>query len=127
MGWSTSVISPPDGDMGSYLNSLKKLLPRGEVRFWPTHGPAIEKPQDFVRAFISHRRKREKDIQSCLEAGVTEIPTIVEKLYRSIDKKLYGAAGRSVLAHLVHMVDTGRVICDETPTVSSSFRPNKQQ
>lgn len=127
MGWSTSVISPPDGDMGSYLNSLKKLLPRREVRFWPTHGPAIEEPQDFVRAFIAHRRKREKDIQSCLEAGVSKIPAIVETLYRSIDKKLYGAAGRSVLAHLVHMVDTGRVICDETPTVSSSFRPNKEQ
>ena len=127
MGWSTSVISPPDGDMGSYLDSLDKVLPRNEVRFWPAHGPAIEEPQNFVRAFIAHRKKREEDIQSCLQSGISKIPTIVEKLYQSIDKKLYGAAGRSVLAHLVHMVNTERVICDGTPSVNSSFRLNKQQ
>ena len=124
MGWSTSVISPPDGDMGSYLQSLEKLLARQEIRYWPTHGPAIESPQEFVQAFISHRRKREEDIKSCLHAGMTKIPDIVEQLYKSTDPKLYGAAGRSVLAHLIHMAETGRVLCDEMPSVHSSFQLN---
>ena len=122
MGWSTSVISPPDGDMGSYLQSLEKLLARQEIRYWPTHGPAIESPQEFVRAFIAHRKKREEDIKSCLHAGMTKIPDIVEQLYKSTDPKLYGAAGRSVLAHLIHMVETGRVLCEDTPSVHSSFQ-----
>ncbi|MBT07010.1 MAG: MBL fold metallo-hydrolase [Rhodospirillaceae bacterium] len=122
MGWSTSVISPPDGDMGSYLHSLEKLLARQEIRYWPTHGPAIERPQEFVQAFIAHRKKREEDIKACLHAGVTKIPDIVERLYKSTDRKLYGAAGRSVLAHLIHMVETGRVLCDETPSIRSSFQ-----
>jgi len=122
MGWSTSVISPPDGDMGSYLQSLEKLLAREEIRYWPTHGPAIEGPQEFVQAFIAHRKKREEDIKSCLHAGVTKIPDIVQQLYKSTDPKLYGAAGRSVLAHLIHMVETGRVLCDETPSLGSSFQ-----
>ena len=122
MGWSTSVIYPPDGDMGSYLQSLEKLLARHETRYWPTHGPAIENPQEFVQAFITHRKKREEDIKSCLHAGVTKIPDIVEQLYKSTDPKLYGAAGRSVLAHLIHMVETGRALCDETPSVHSSFQ-----
>ena len=122
MGWSTSVISPPDGDMGSYLQSLEKLLARQEIRYWPTHGPAIESPQEFVQAFIAHRKKREADIKSCLDAGVTKIPDIVERLYKTTDPKLYGAAGRSVLAHLIHMVETGRAVCDERPSVHSSFQ-----
>ena len=124
MGWSTSVISPPDGDMGSYLQSLEKLLARHETRYWPTHGPAIENPQEFVQAFITHRKKREEDIKSCLHAGVTKIPDIVEQLYKSTDPKLYGAAGRAVLAHLIHMVETGRALCDEMPSVHSSFLLN---
>ena len=124
MGWSTSVISPPDGDMGAYLQSLHKLLARKEIRYWPTHGPAIEEPQDFVQAFIGHREKREENILTCLKDGISQIPQIVEQLYTSIDPKLYGAAGRSVLAHLTHMLETGRVICDEKPTVNSSFRPS---
>ena len=124
MGWSTSVISPPDGDMGSYLQSLEKLLARHETRYWPTHGPAIESPHEFVQAFIAHRKKREEDIKSCLHAGMTKIPDIVEQLYKSTDPKLYGAAGRSVLAHLIHMAETGRVLCDELPSIHSSFQLN---
>ena len=123
MGWSTSVISPPDGNMGSYLQSLEKLLTRKEVRYWPTHGPAIEKPQEFVRAFIAHRKKREEDIEACLKSGLYKIPLIVKELYTSVDPKLYGAAGRSVLAHLAHMAETGRVVCDGKPTIESSFKP----
>ena len=69
MGWSTSVIAPPDGDMAAYMASLDKLLARRDAVYWPTHGPAITEPQRHVRAFIAHRREREAGILDCLKAG----------------------------------------------------------
>src|SRR5436190_9974775 len=73
MGWSTSVISPPDGDMAAYLASLEKLLSRQDHAYWPTHGPAISEPQRHVRAFIAHRREREAGLIECLKAGVETV------------------------------------------------------
>ena len=69
MGWSTSVIAPPDGDMAAYMASLDKLLARRDAVYWPTHGPAITEPQRHVRAFIAHRREREAGIVECLKSG----------------------------------------------------------
>src|SRR4051812_16386543 len=77
MGWSTSVIAPPDGDMASYMASLDKLLPRADSVYWPTHGPAIPEPQRHVRAFIAHRREREAAILDCLRSGVDSVPAMV--------------------------------------------------
>jgi len=73
MGWSTSVIAPPDGDMAAYMASLDKLLARRDTVFWPTHGPAITEPQRHVRAFIAHRREREAGIIDCLKAGIERL------------------------------------------------------
>lgn len=123
MGWSTSVISPPDGDMAAYMSSLEKLLDRAETRFWPTHGPAIENPRPFVRAFIDHRHEREAQIAACLADGVTRIPDMVARLYAEVDPRLHRAAGRSVFAHLRHMVETGRAHCDEPLSETADFRP----
>src|SRR5271169_532465 len=82
MGWSTSVIAPPDGDMSAYLASLAKLLGRRQDKvYWPTHGPAIEEPMRHVRAFIAHRRAREAGILGCLSAGLGQIDAIVDRLY----------------------------------------------
>ena len=125
MGWSTSVISPPDGDMGDYLQSLRKLMTREELRYWPTHGPAIENPRPFVNAFIAHREKREIQIQKCLHEGLTTIPEMVEQLYREVDSRLHRAAGRSVLAHLIHMVNTDRAECEGTLGVDALYRPKQ--
>ena len=113
MGWSTSVISPPDGDMADYFASLKKLLPREDRLYWPTHGPAIPDPQNFVRAFIAHREDREHQILACIADGAATIPRMVEIMYRDVDKRLHPAAARSVLAHLIHMAETGRVRVDD--------------
>ena len=121
MGWSTSVISPPDGDMAAYMASLRKLLDRGESTYWPTHGPAITEPKRHVRAFIDHRNAREEGILECIREGRTTIPEMVAKLYAEVDPRLHRAAGRSVLAHLVHMVETGRVTCRGTPAAESSY------
>ena len=125
MGWSTSVISPPDGDMGDYLQSLRKLMMREELRYWPTHGPAIENPRPFVNAFIAHREKREVQIKKCLEQGLTTIPEMVKQLYKEVDPRLHRAAGRSVLAHLIHMVNTDRAKCEGTPGVEALYHPKR--
>lgn len=112
MGWSTSVISPPDGDMKDYMASLRLLLDRDDRVYWPTHGTCIEAPQDFVRAFIAHREDREAQIMACLNDGVSDIPGMVTRMYANVPDYLHPAAARSVQAHLIHMEQTGRVVAD---------------
>ena len=123
MGWSTSVIAPPDGDMGAYLRSLAKLLARDDARYWPTHGPAIDDPKPYVRAFIAHRQERADAILARLKAGDRTIPEIVARVYAGLDPRLATAAGRSVLAHLVEMIERGVVESDGPPSTKSRFRP----
>ena len=123
MGWSTSVISPPDGDMGAYFASLEKLLARDDEIYWPTHGAPITDPKPFVEAFIAHRRDRERQIADCLGRGVGAIPQMVEAMYPDIDRGLHPAAARSVLAHLIHMVDDGRAACDGPPEEDGVYSP----
>lgn len=112
MGWSTSVVSPPDGDMSDYMASLNKLLGRSETTYWPGHGGAVTDPQPFVRAFIAHRHEREEQIAACLADGPRTIPEMVRVMYANVPEALHRAAARSVLAHLVHMVDRGDVRSD---------------
>lgn len=109
MGWSTTVVSPPDGDMAAYMTSLDKLLARDAAVYFPAHGPAIEAPHAHVRALIDHRKMREKQILVQLAGGQGRIPAMVETLYADIDPRLHPAAGRSVLAHLVDLQRRGRV------------------
>jgi glyoxylase-like metal-dependent hydrolase (beta-lactamase superfamily II) len=115
MGWSTSVISPPDGDMRAYMGSLRRLLPRDDAVYWPTHGPPITAPKPFVEACIAHREERERQIVACIEGGRRTIPEMVEVIYAEVPKHLHRAAGRSVLAHLLYMVESERVRCDGPP------------
>jgi glyoxylase-like metal-dependent hydrolase (beta-lactamase superfamily II) len=123
MGWSTTIVSPPDGDMASYMASLRKLAARSEAAYWPTHGPSIPDPQAFVRALIAHREAREAQIVECLKAGVGRIPAMVERMYVEVDRRLHPAAARSVLAHLIHMVEEGRAACDDDrPRARSAYR-----
>ncbi|MEG9861269.1 MAG: MBL fold metallo-hydrolase [Parvularculales bacterium] len=114
MGWSTSVIGPPDGNMQHYMASLQRLLLRDDVIFWPTHGPPITDPKNFVQAFIAHREEREAQIMARLEAGDNLITDIVAALYQHVDKRLHGAAAYSVLAHMEHLVAKQQVLCEDT-------------
>lgn len=110
MGWATSVISPPDGDLYDYMNSLAKLLDRDDDRYWPTHGPAIDEPQKYVTSFIEHRNQREAQIIEALAAdGPTTIKAIVPGLYAEVDKRLWRAAANSVYSHLLALDRQGRV------------------
>jgi glyoxylase-like metal-dependent hydrolase (beta-lactamase superfamily II) len=109
MKWSTSVVSPPDGDMSDYLTSLQKLYERTDRIYYPAHGPAVENPRQLVRGMIGHRRQRERQILKLLEAGEGHIPDMVAAMYKGLDPRLTGAAGRSVLAHLIDLQNQGRV------------------
>ena len=111
MGWSTTVVSPPDGDMAAYVASLDKLLGRDDALYYPTHGAPIGAPRSFVRALIEHRAERERQIAQALGRGVETIPEMVALIYTHVPDALHGAAARSVLAHLIHMVETGRAEC----------------
>jgi len=122
MGWSTSVIAPPDGDMAAYMDSLDKLLQRRDAVYWPTHGPAITEPKEHVRAFIAHRRERESGIVECLAAGVGQVDAMVEWLYVGLNPNLRRAAGRSVLAHLIDLIGRGIVISDNGGGVDATYR-----
>lgn len=112
MGWSTSVVSPPDGDMGDYLNSLRRIYDRHFDILRPTHGPAITDVDVFVKAYIDHRLAREAQIANALQSGLNNIFDIVGTLYADIDKRLHPAAAHSVLSHLIHMRQEGRVRAD---------------
>lgn len=110
MGWSTTVVSPPDGDMAAYRASLERLLGREDRLYLPAHGPSVDDPRAHVARLIEHRRMRETQIVERLEAGDRTIPPMVERIYRDIDPRLHPAAGRSVLAHLLDLEDRGRVV-----------------
>lgn len=109
MGWSTSIVSPPDGDMGAYVASLQKLLEREDRLYLPAHGPAVEQPRKLVRGLILHRRQREAQVLDRLRVGESRIPAIVAALYRDVDPRLHPAAARSVLAHLIDLAARGLV------------------
>ena len=123
MGWSTSVITPPDGNMADYMASLARCRARGDARYLCGHGPAITDPMPFVDAYVRHRRDREAEILACVGDGMGAIPAIVRRLYTHIPETMHAAAGRSVLAHLEHLVDQGAVRCDGRPRPDSVFRP----
>lgn len=113
MKWSTSVVSPPDGDMSDYMASLQKLYDREDRVYYPAHGPAVENPRQLVRGMIGHRRQRERQIMNLLESGEGHIPDMVAAMYKGLDPRLSGAAGRSVLAHLVDLQNRGQATVSE--------------
>jgi glyoxylase-like metal-dependent hydrolase (beta-lactamase superfamily II) len=103
MGWSTTVVVPPDGDMAHYMASLDKLRGRQDRIYFPAHGPAVQKPQQYVRHLMGHRMQREKQILRLVGEQPRTIPDIVANAYPGLDPRLVGAAGGSVLAHLVDL------------------------
>jgi glyoxylase-like metal-dependent hydrolase (beta-lactamase superfamily II) len=113
MGWSTTVVTPPDGDMAAYMASLRKLLLRDDAILYPTHGAPIRDPKPFVRAYIDHRLEREAQIVACLRDGIATIPEMVARIYVDTDKRLHPAAARSVLAHLIQMTQDGRMTAED--------------
>jgi len=112
MGWSTTVVTPPDGDMAQYMASVKKLMARDDAILYPTHGAPVTDPKPFLAAYLEHRLDRERQIIACIQAGQATIPDMVARMYADVDKRLHPAASRSVLAHLIQLEGEGRVVND---------------
>jgi glyoxylase-like metal-dependent hydrolase (beta-lactamase superfamily II) len=122
MGWSTTVISPPDGNMRQYFASLDKIRVRGFSTLWPTHGPPVTDVTPFIDAYAAHRRAREAAIMERMKAGDTLIPEMVKVIYKDIDQRLHAPAAHSVLAHVIQLVEEGRVVADGPLTISTHYR-----
>jgi glyoxylase-like metal-dependent hydrolase (beta-lactamase superfamily II) len=126
MGWSTSVISPPGGNLDDYLDSLSRLLTRTETLFIPTHGSPIADPHEFVRGLIDHRNERTAQIRGQLRLGPRTVRELVTALYVGLDTRLVKAAGRSVSAHLESLQRSGAVLREEAQvsatTVTTRWR-----
>ena len=112
MGWSTSVVAPPDGDMGAYIASLTKVHDRDDRVLYPAHGPAIDRPRQLVRGMIGHRRQRERQIIGILDEAPHDVGAMVGRMYKGLDERLLGAARLSVLAHLIDLENRGEVASD---------------
>jgi glyoxylase-like metal-dependent hydrolase (beta-lactamase superfamily II) len=122
MGWSTSIVAPPDGSMIDYMASLDRLTGRDEDLYFSGHGPEIPEGPRYVRFLIRHRQAREASILHRLAKGETDIPSMVRAIYIGIDPRLTGAAGYSVLAHLEDLVARGIVATDGDPVIGGSYR-----
>jgi glyoxylase-like metal-dependent hydrolase (beta-lactamase superfamily II) len=122
MGWSTTVVAPPDGAMSDYMASLEKLARRGETTYFPGHGGAIKDAPNFVRQYIRHRQAREASILHRLGKGETDIPTLVRAIYIGLDPRLAKAAGLSVLAHLDDLAARGLVVTAGAPALDGRYR-----
>jgi glyoxylase-like metal-dependent hydrolase (beta-lactamase superfamily II) len=122
MGWSTTVVTPPDGDMGQYLASLRLIRSRGFATIWPTHGPPITEVDPFLAEYEAHRLERERQVLDQLARGPARVTDMVPIVYAAVDKRLYPAAARSLLAHLILLVRLVRVVSDGEPGLGSTFR-----
>lgn len=122
MGWSTTVIIPPDGSMLDYMTSLGMLLDCDDRIYYPTHGPPITRPSDFVRALMEHRQQRETQILACFRDGLSTIMEMVPVVYRDTDESLHPAAARSLYANVIKLWEEGRVSCDGVPAIDRPYR-----
>jgi glyoxylase-like metal-dependent hydrolase (beta-lactamase superfamily II) len=111
MGWNTSVVAPPEGNMNAYMGSLERLLQRKDQIYLPGHGGRIEQPARVVRAFIVHRNMREQAILDSIRAAPKTIPGIVTEVYRGLDSRLVNAAALSVQAHVERLLERRLVTC----------------
>ena len=109
MGWSTSVVSPPDGSMTAYFTSLRRLLARDDQLYLPGHGPAISEPQAYVQALLDHRIGREDAIVAALSGKTATVDDLVDAMYQGLAPRLRPMASRSVLAHLLKLEDEARI------------------
>lgn len=121
MGWSTTIIPPPDGSIADYLASLQLVLARRDEILWPTHGPPVRYPHGYVESLYRHRLEREQQVLDVLARGPRTIPQMVRVMYKGYPKELFKPAGRSVWAQLLKLVDEGRVVADGEPTATARY------
>ena len=121
MGWSTTVVAPPDGDMAAYMASLEAVIERRFTTIWPTHGAPVTDPGPFLEAYRAHRLGREAQVLARLAAGDRKIGDRVPALYASVDPGLWPAASLSVWAHLIALEQAGRVRARPGPAIDADW------
>lgn len=121
MGWSTTVVAPPDGDMAAYMASLDAVIARGFSTIWPTHGAPIVEPGPFLEAYKAHRLAREAQVLGRLTAGDRRIADMVPALYAAVDSRLWPAASLSVWAHLIALERAGQVRATPDPAIDADW------
>ena len=121
MGWSTTVVSPPDGDMAAYVDSLHTVIERNDATLWPTHGAPVTDPQPFLAAYLAHRLEREAQVFGAIERGLDTLVGIVPVLYADVDPVLHRPAARSVYAHVRKLIADGHVTAPDPVTPTSHF------
>lgn len=125
MGWSTSLVSPPDGDMTAFLASVARLARRSDRVYYPGHGDPVTAPQDRARALIAHRKGREDQILAALAAeGAANAATLAARIYTDVAPALLPAAERNVLAHLIDLAGRSAIACDGPVTAAAHFALN---
>jgi glyoxylase-like metal-dependent hydrolase (beta-lactamase superfamily II) len=122
MGWNTSVIAPPEGHMGAYLDALHRLLRRDQTVYFPGHGARVTQPHRLVKAFIMHRRWRENEVVESMKAGARRAPEITDRVYAGLPDHLTRAAQLSVLAHLEWLVEKGQADVSGPISLDATFR-----
>ena len=122
MGWSTTVITPPDGDMAAYVANLERLLEADDQVYWPTHGAPIADPKPYVRALITHRREREDQILDCVRRGTDVIGDMIPDIYPGLDPRLVPAAQRSTFAAVIKLLGEGRLAADGSIGLETRYR-----
>ncbi|MDQ8028446.1 MAG: MBL fold metallo-hydrolase [Brevundimonas sp.] len=122
MGWATTVVAPPDGDMTDYMASLEAVIARGFSTLWPTHGAPVTEPAPFLAAYRAHRLEREAQVLAQLRAGDRTIAEMVPVLYAAVDNRLWPAASLSVWAHLRALVRAGLVVAEPEATPQALYR-----
>ena len=123
MGWSTTVVAPPDGDMTDYMASLDTVIAREFTTLWPTHGAPITDPAPFLQAYRAHRLEREAQVLAQVRSGRTRIAAMVPVLYAAVDPRLWPAASLSVWAHLIALEKAGRICAAPSPTIDVDWTP----
>ncbi len=121
MGWSTTLISPPDGDLAAFRASLTRLRGRSETVYYPGHGAPVRDPQAVVSHVLAHRAGREAEIVGALGRGPASVAELVAAIYGGVDPRLHPAAARNVLAHLIDLAGRGVVVSDGA-LVSGTWR-----
>lgn len=123
MGWSTTVVAPPDGDMGAYMASLDRVIAAAPAVLHPAHGAPVHDPLPFLHAYRAHRLERERQVMARLVAGDRKAADMVPHLYATVDRRLWPAASLSIWAHLIDLTARGLTIADPAPTLDADYRP----
>lgn len=122
IGWSTSVVSPPEGDMDAYIDSLDRVMAAGFDTLWPTHGGPVTDPLPFLTALKAHRLGRDGQVLEVLKRGPSSAREMVPALYAAVDERLWPAAAQSLLAHLIRLERRGDVMASEAPSANTVYQ-----